>query len=147
MGTFYYTRKNVMNVYTYDSFIPIFQSARSIRRQILYLNVLLQPHLKIYIKYIFICFQLFIHLISFTFFCFFWPYHTTCGILVPQVGIEPRPPAVEDWSPHHRTTLQDVQMPFLKLDMPPVDDFTLPLSGGQRRLAGCRPRGHRVRRD
>lgn len=29
-------------------------------------------------------------------FCFFfWPQHTTCGILVPQPAMEPTPPAVE----------------------------------------------------
>ena len=26
-----------------------------------------------------------------------------CGILVPQPGIEPVPPAVESWSPNHWT--------------------------------------------
>ena len=51
------------------------------------------------------------------FFFFFLPHHATCGILVPQIGIEPRPPAVEAWSPNHGTTLQDVKIAFLKLDM------------------------------
>ena len=37
-----------------------------------------------------------------TFFCF-WPCHAACGILVPQPGIEPMPPAVEVQSPNHWT--------------------------------------------
>ena len=35
------------------------------------------------------------------FFFFFWPYHMACGLLVPQPGIEPVPPAVEAWSLNH----------------------------------------------
>ena len=32
---------------------------------------------------------------------FFWLHHTACGILVPHLGIEPMPPAVEAWSLNH----------------------------------------------
>ena len=35
---------------------------------------------------------------------FFWPCHVACGILVPQRGVEPVPPAVEVWSPNYWTT-------------------------------------------
>ena len=35
---------------------------------------------------------------------FFWPCRTACGILVPQPGIEPVPPAVEAQSPDYWTT-------------------------------------------
>ena len=35
---------------------------------------------------------------------FFWPCHTTYGILVPWPGIKPLPPAVEAWSLNHWTT-------------------------------------------
>ena len=37
-------------------------------------------------------------------FFFFWPYCTACGILVPQAGTEPVPPAVEAQSLNHWTT-------------------------------------------
>ena len=33
----------------------------------------------------------------------FWPHHEAGGILVPQLGIEPVPPAVEAWSLNHWT--------------------------------------------
>ena len=32
---------------------------------------------------------------------FFWLCHVACGMLVPQPGIEPTPPAVEAQSPNH----------------------------------------------
>ena len=35
---------------------------------------------------------------------FFWPRPLTFGILVPQPGVKPRPPAVKAWSPNHWTT-------------------------------------------
>lgn len=35
---------------------------------------------------------------------FFWLYRATCGILVPQSGIEPGPPVVEAQSPSCWTT-------------------------------------------
>ena len=38
---------------------------------------------------------------SFSF--FFWPYHATCGLLVPWLGIEPTPSALETWSLNIRT--------------------------------------------
>ena len=34
---------------------------------------------------------------------FFWPRHETCGIFVPQPGIEPVPSAVKARSPNHWT--------------------------------------------
>ena len=37
------------------------------------------------------------------FFFFFWLHHTACGILVPQLEIEPTPPALEGWSLNHWT--------------------------------------------
>ena len=40
---------------------------------------------------------------SFLFF-FFWPRYVACGILVPQPGIKPVPPAVEARSLNHWTT-------------------------------------------
>ena len=33
--------------------------------------------------------------LHFIYFFIFWPYHTVCGILVSQPGIEPMAPAVE----------------------------------------------------
>ena len=43
---------------------------------------------------------------DFDFFCLFvWPPCAACGILVPQPGIEPVPPAVEARSLNHWTTL------------------------------------------
>ena len=38
------------------------------------------------------------------FFFFFWRHHIACGILVPQPGIEPAPPALEAQSLNHWTT-------------------------------------------
>ena len=32
------------------------------------------------------------------FFFMFWLHHAACGILVPQPGIEPTPPALEAWT-------------------------------------------------
>ena len=40
----------------------------------------------------------------------FWPRSTACGILVPQPGIEPTPPAVEVQSVNHWTTRE---VPFI----------------------------------
>ena len=40
----------------------------------------------------------------FKFFIFiFWPHHAAHGILVPQPGMEPTPPAVEAWSVNYWT--------------------------------------------
>ena len=36
-------------------------------------------------------------------FLFFWLHHVACGILVPRLGIEPKPSAVRAWSPNHWT--------------------------------------------
>ena len=30
--------------------------------------------------------------------CVFWPHQAACGILVPQPGIKPMPPALAAWS-------------------------------------------------
>ena len=35
--------------------------------------------------------------VKFGFFFFFWPCPAACGILVPQPGIKPTPPALEAW--------------------------------------------------
>ena len=41
-------------------------------------------------------------LLLFLFFMF-WLCHAACGILVPQPGNEPIPPALEAWSVYYRT--------------------------------------------
>ena len=41
-----------------------------------------------------------------------WLCCTTCGILLPQPGIEPVPPAVEMWSLNHRATKEVPTLPF-----------------------------------
>ena len=38
-----------------------------------------------------------------------------CGILVPQPRTQPEPPAVETWSPNHRTTREVPDFHFFKL--------------------------------
>ena len=40
---------------------------------------------------------------TFSFLFVFRPYHLACGILVPQPGIKPVPPALEVWSLNHCT--------------------------------------------
>ena len=57
----------------------------------------------------------FIHIISFNFF-FFWLYCTAYGILVPQPGIKPGPPAVEVPSPNHWTA-RELSMSFNSCDL------------------------------
>ena len=47
-------------------------------------------------------------------FCFFWPYHTAGGILVPQPGIKTAPPALEVQSLNH-WTIREVLI--LRLDL------------------------------
>ena len=37
-------------------------------------------------------------------FVFFWMHHVTCGILVPQPGMEPVPPELAMWCLNHWTT-------------------------------------------
>ena len=41
-----------------------------------------------------------------TLFWFFWPCHAACGILVPQQGIEPVPPAWDVQSLNHWTATE-----------------------------------------
>ena len=36
-----------------------------------------------------------------------------CRIVVPQLGIEPMPPAVEAWSPNHWTAREFPELPFI----------------------------------
>ena len=43
----------------------------------------------------------------------FWPCHVACGNLVPWVGIEPSPPALEEQSPNHWTARELLISPFL----------------------------------
>ena len=45
---------------------------------------------------------------------FFWLDFTACGILVPQPGIEPMPPAMGVWSPNHWTTQELSGTQFLE---------------------------------
>ena len=45
-------------------------------------------------------------------FLYFWPSHTTCGILVPGPGIEPAPPAVEARGLNHWTAREVPRPPF-----------------------------------
>ena len=40
----------------------------------------------------------------FYYFFIFWPHRAACGILVPQPGVRPGPPALEVWSLNHWTT-------------------------------------------
>ena len=49
------------------------------------------------------------------FFFFFWPHHAACGILVPQPGIEPVPPAVEAQSLNHWTAREVPLFPDFKV--------------------------------
>ena len=43
---------------------------------------------------------------------FFWPHHRACGILVPQQGIEPMPPAFEGQSVNQWTTREVLVITF-----------------------------------
>ena len=43
-------------------------------------------------------------LINYLFIYLLWPCHVACGILVPQPGIEPMPPALEACCLNHRTS-------------------------------------------
>ena len=45
---------------------------------------------------------------------FFWPCHAACGILLPQPGVEPVPPAVEAQSLNHWTA-REVQKLYIFL--------------------------------
>ena len=46
---------------------------------------------------------------------FSWPCHAACGILVPQPGNEPAPPALEAWSLNHWTAGQVPLLVFLNM--------------------------------
>ena len=48
-------------------------------------------------------------------FCFVWPPHVACGILIPRPGIKPMLPAVEAWSPNHWTA-REFPCIFLRLE-------------------------------
>ena len=39
--------------------------------------------------------------------------HMAYRIVVPQLGIEPMPPAVEAWSPNHWTAREFPELPFI----------------------------------
>ena len=45
---------------------------------------------------------------------FFWPHHVACGILVPQPGIKPVPPALGVQSLNHWTS-REVHLPILNI--------------------------------
>ena len=47
------------------------------------------------------CIYLYSGLLYKTSLFFFWLHHAAYGILVPQPGIEPTPPAMEVWSLNH----------------------------------------------
>ena len=47
------------------------------------------------------------------FFLSFWTHSAAHGILVPQLGIEPVPPAVEVQSLNHRTAMKVLKLSFL----------------------------------
>ena len=69
----------------------------------------------IMISYWYWCFSFSVRVTSGLFFLslsvsFFWLCPTSCGILVPQPGIEPAAPALEAWSLNHWTT-REVQRP------------------------------------
>ena len=48
-------------------------------------------------------------------FIYFWPRCLACGILVPQPGIQPVPPAVEAWSLNHWTAREVPSPPLLNV--------------------------------
>ena len=58
----------------------------------------------------------------FLFVCLFRPCCVACGILVPQPGMEPVPPAVEGWSPNLWTAREFSRKPFLILSIHPTTD-------------------------
>ena len=45
-----------------------------------------------------------------SFFFFFWSQLAACGILVPQLGMEPKPPALGAWSLNHWTTMEVLRL-------------------------------------
>ena len=52
---------------------------------------------------------------DFYFILFYWPRLAACGILVPQPGIEPVPPAVEARILNHWTTREVPKQGFLEV--------------------------------
>ena len=59
-------------------------------------------------------FKLDANILLFVFFGVFWLHHTACGILVPQLGIEPTPPVLEVQSLNHWTA-REVPMPTFSM--------------------------------
>ena len=57
----------------------------------------------------------YIFALLFSFLVFFWLRHVACGILVPQPGIEPVPPAAEAQSPNRWTAREVPHLIFLTL--------------------------------
>ena len=57
------------------------------------LFIFMLPFYFVWFGFLFVCFCLF----------FFWPLCVACGILFPEPGIEPAPPAVTVWSLNHWT--------------------------------------------
>ena len=60
---------------------------------------------------------------EFFFFFNFWLHHA-CEILVPQTGIQPKPPAVEAWSLNHYTT-REVPCIYFKLPQISLQNKTI----------------------
>ena len=48
---------------------------------------------------------------------YFWPHRATCGIIVPQPGMDTGPPAVEAPSPNHWTARELPQAHFKELPL------------------------------
>ena len=59
----------------------------------------------------------FVSNISFFFIYFFWLHRASCGILVPQLGIEPTPPTVEVRSLNHWDAREVSIMYILKINL------------------------------
>ena len=72
--------------------------------------------------FLFEAFSFFLFLKLFLFTYLFWPHCAACGILVPQPGIEPVPPAVEGWSPNLWTAREFSLKPFLIPSVHPTTD-------------------------
>ena len=53
---------------------------------------------------LFVSLLAYIFTLIFIIFLFIWLCPVACGILVPQPGIKPAPPALEVWSLNHWTT-------------------------------------------
>ena len=59
------------------------------------------------------------------FFLIFWPRHAACGILVPQPGIKPTPPALEAQSLNHWTAREVLEILFLMLMMDALTELPM----------------------